>query len=102
MDKSIEKAVIQYLHNLECLAPTIRIYHECEGRIEKSVPRIAFCHHEACRVLTNGDPEGQIFLSNPHTNDGFFFLLTTIFLFKNKHLEVPEYAKIQFQMMTSL
>ena len=48
MDKSIEKAVIQYLDNLECLAPTIRIYHECEGRIEKSVPSIAFCHHSAC------------------------------------------------------
>ena len=33
IDKSI-KAVIQYLHNLECQAPTTckRIYHECEGR----------------------------------------------------------------------
>ena len=28
-----------------------------EGRIEKSVPRIAVWHHEACRVMTNGDPE---------------------------------------------
>ena len=27
----------------------IRIYHECEGRAEKSVPRIAVWHHEACR-----------------------------------------------------
>ena len=27
----------------------IRIYHECEGRIEKPVPRIAVWHHEACR-----------------------------------------------------
>ena len=26
----------------------IRIYHECEGRIEKSVQRIAVWHHEAC------------------------------------------------------
>ena len=33
----------------------IRIYHECEGRIEKSVPRIAVWHHEACRVMTSGD-----------------------------------------------
>ena len=24
----------------------IRIYHKCEGRIEKSVPRIAVWHHE--------------------------------------------------------
>ena len=40
----------------------IRIYHECEGRIEKSVPGIAVWHYEACRVMTNGDPEGQVFL----------------------------------------
>ena len=77
----------------------IRIYHECEGRkeksiprdhrlaslgkskIEKSVPRIAVWHHEACRVMTNGDPEGRIFLSYLHTNNGFFFLLTTVFIY---------------------
>ena len=40
----------------------IRIYHECEGRTEKSVLRITIWHHEACRVMTNGDPEGHIFL----------------------------------------
>ena len=68
----------------------IRIYQECEGRKEKSVLRIAVCHYEACRVMTNGDPEGQIFLSYPHTNNEFFFLLTTVFLFKNKLPEVPE------------
>ena len=34
--------------------------------------------------------------------NGFFFLLTTVFLFKNKLPEVPEYAKMQFHMMTSL
>ena len=44
----------------------IRIYHECEGRIEKSVPRITVWHHQACRVMTNGDHEGRIFLSYPH------------------------------------
>ena len=59
----------------------IRIYHECEGTIEKSVPRIAVWHHEACRMMTNGDPKGQIFLSYPHTNNGFFFLLTTVFIY---------------------
>ena len=53
---------------------TIRIYHECEG----SVPRIAVWHHKACGVMINGDPEGQIFLSNPHMNNGFFFLLATV------------------------
>ena len=64
-------------HDLHILI--IRIYHECEGRIEKSIPRIAVWHHEACRVMINGDPEGRIFLSYPHTNNGFFYLLTTVF-----------------------
>ena len=59
----------------------IRIYHECEGKIEKSVLRIAVWHHEACRVMANDDPEGQIFLSYPHTNNRFFFLLTTVFIY---------------------
>ena len=39
----------------------IRIHHECEGVIENSVPRITDWHHEACRVMTNGDREGRIF-----------------------------------------
>ena len=58
---------------------TIRIFHECEGGIEKSVRRIAIWHQEARQVMTNGDPEGQIFLSYPHTHERFFFLLTTVF-----------------------
>ena len=80
------------------LLQSIRIHHECEVRIEKSVPRIAVWNHEACRVMTNGDPHGQIFLFYLHTNNGFFFLmdafflLTTVFLLKNKLPEVPEYA----------
>ena len=56
-------------------------------------------------MMTNGDPEGWIFLSYPHTNIGFFFLLTTV-IFLNKlpeiPAEVPEYAKIQFHTMTSV
>ena len=69
---------------------SIRIYHECEGRIEKSVLRIAFWHHEACRVMTNGDPEGRIFLSYPHKNNGFFscsllfLLINWLIKFKNR------------------
>ena len=66
--------IITYL-----LVENIRIYHECEGRIEKSVPRIAVWHHEACRVMTNRELHGRIFLSYPYTNNGFFFLLTTVF-----------------------
>ena len=60
-------------------AENISIYHECEGRIEKSVPRITVWHHKACQVMANGDPERQIFLSYPHTNNGLFFLLTNVF-----------------------
>ena len=56
----------------------IRIYHGRVGKIEQAVPRIAVWYHEACRVMTNGDPEGRIFLSYPDTNNGFFFLLTTV------------------------
>ena len=55
--------------------PNIRIHPACEGGIEKFALRIAVWHHEACRVMTNGDHEGRIFLSHPHTNNGFFFLL---------------------------
>ena len=50
----------------------ISIYNDCEGRIEKSAPRIAVWHLEACRLMTNGDSEGGIFLSYPHTDNGFF------------------------------
>ena len=38
----------------------MRNFHGCEGRIEKSVPRITVWHHEAPRKMTNGDPEGRI------------------------------------------
>ena len=41
---------------------SIRIHHECEGGIGKSVPRITDWQYEACRVMTNSDPEGRIFL----------------------------------------
>ena len=58
----------------------IRIYHEYEGGIEKSVPRIGDWHHEACRVMKTSDLEQRIFLSHPHTNKEFFFLLSTKYL----------------------
>ena len=55
-------------------------------------------------MMPNGDPKGQIFLSYPHTNNGFFFLLATgfIYLFYNKLPEVPEYAQMQYYMMMLL
>ena len=58
----------------------IIIYHKCEGRIEKSVPRITVCHHEACRVMTNGDREGRIFIFYLHTNNGFFSCSPLVFM----------------------
>ena len=86
IDQNILVSEIPYsgsisLNSALSVAKSIRIYHECEGRIEKSAPRIAVWHHEACQVMTNGDPEGLIFLSYPHTNNGFFFLLTTVFIY---------------------
>ena len=78
------------IFGFEYIVPNIiRIYRECEGMIEKSVPRIIVWHHEACRVMTNIGPERRIFLSNPHTNNGMFSC-STLFLYP----EVPEYAKI--------
>ena len=58
-------------------------------------------------MMTNGDPEGRIFLSCPHTKNGLFFLLTTVFIylfiyFKRKLPEVLEYAKMQFHIMSLL
>ena len=55
-------------------------------------------------MMTNGDPEGRIFLSYPHTNNGFFFLLATVFiyLFQNKLPYVPVYTKMQIHMVTLL
>ena len=52
----------------------------CEGGIDKSDPRITDWHQYACRVMADGDHEGRIFLSHPHTNNGFIFLLTTHFI----------------------
>ena len=80
--------------------PRLRIYHECDGGIEKYVPRITVCHYEACRVMINCDSEGPIFLSHPHTNNEFF-LLTIDCFFQNKLPKVPEYAEMQHHMMMS-
>ena len=56
--------------------------------------------------MTNSDhDEGRIFLSNHHTNNGFFVLLTIkirIFIFSKKLPELPEYAELLRKMMASL
>ena len=53
-------------------------------------------------MMTNGDPEGRIFLFYPHTKNGFFFLLSIFFSFQNKLLKVPEYAEMRYDVMASL
>ena len=73
--------------------------------IEKSVPRITLWHHRACRVMTNGDPQGQILISQPQTNNGLFFLLAikySILCFEKKLPVVTEYDEIRLDMMMSL
>ena len=52
-------------------------------------------------MMTNLDPEGQIFLSYPHMNNGFFFLLTTLFILKYAY-RGPGDANTQFHLMTLL
>ena len=80
-----------------CNNSTILLLYKNLSGIEKSIPRIPVWHHKACRVMTKGDPEGQIFLSYPHRNNGFFFLLPTVFrkmyLFINSFI----YFKISFK-----
>ena len=87
----------------------MRTYHECVGGIETTGPRITVWHHEACRVMTNRDCEGQIFLSHPQTNNGFRFLLTIkyciivwFFFEKKRLLDFLDYAEMRHNMMTSL
>ena len=80
----------------------IRIYHECEAGIDNSIP-VNVWHCEACRVMTNIDLRGRIFLSHPHTNNGFVFLLAIkyhILMFKNGFPEIHEYALMLHNMNT--
>ena len=72
------------------------IYYKCESLIEKSVTRITDWHHLACRVMTNSDHEGQIFLSHLHTNNVLFFLLITKYLILyDKIQENPENVEMR-------
>ena len=63
---------------------------------KKNLPRGSPFGITGLRVMTNGDREGRIFLSHPHTNNGFSFLHTIIymvFIFKKKKFaEASEYA----------
>ena len=64
--------------------------HKCEGGIEKCVLSFTVWHHKACRVMTNSDREGQIFLSHLHTKKRLFFLLTIKYcIFSSSELKAP-------------
>ena len=49
---------------------------------ETSIPRVTVWHHEACRKMSDCDPEGRIFLSVPHTSHYRFFFLHTFHFWK--------------------
>ena len=55
-------------------------------------------------MMTNGDPEGRIFLYHPHTNNVFFFLPTIKYriLCLKRFSKVSEYAEVRHDMMPSL
>ena len=40
--------------------------------IDKSILRFTICYDEVSQEMTNSDLGGQISLSHPHTNTGFF------------------------------
>ena len=61
----------------------IRIYHECEGGIEKFVSRITVWHHKAFPVMINSDLEGRIF---------FYPILTRIVDFFLAHHQITHFV----------
>ena len=63
---------------------------------------ITVWHQEA--VINYCDHEGRVFQSNPHTNNDFIILLiikTKFFIFKKGLTEVPQYAEVLHNIMTS-
>ena len=61
---------------------TISIHHECECGIEKSVPRIAVWHNEACRVMTTGDLRVGFFYPTLTRIMDYFSCSPVLFYFK--------------------
>ena len=79
------------------------INHECEGGLEKSDPE-DHCLASQGILSDDIDFERPIFLSHPHTNNGFFFLLTIKFcIFHQKRIpKVPDYSEMRHKMMMLL
>ena len=59
---------------------TVRQTNSCKSSNFHSDPESDSLRAED-RRFANSDPEGLIFLSYPHTNNGFFFLLITVFIY---------------------
>ena len=76
----------------------LSIYHECEGWIEKSVPRISDWHHEACRVMTSGDHEGRIFFYHTLTRimDSFSCTPLKPHFILTSRIDVHQRATVRF------
>ena len=89
--KYFETELHVYWCIIKHICKNVRIFHGCEVRIEKSVPRdqclasrgleksvqgSLFGITRLCRVKPNSDPEGWIFQSAPNNHDRFFFLHT--------------------------
>ena len=80
----------------------IRIYHKCEGRIENSVPRIAVCITRHVEWWHTMIPRDEFFCPTLTRIMDFFLLTTVLFMYFKKLSKIPEYAKMQFIMMTLL
>ena len=52
----------------------IRIFLECEVRIENPSEGHCLASQKLCRVMPKSDPEVRIILSAPNNHDRFFFL----------------------------
>ena len=71
------KRLLGYVETIQLILGVTDKHAYKDPSWEKPVLGITDWHLEACRVMTNGDHEGQIFLSHPHTTNESFFLLTT-------------------------
>ena len=78
------------------LIKIIRIHHECEGGIEKSVPRITDWHHESCKVMITRDKFFYPILTRTMNSFSCSPLNTSFYIGKTwKRLpENPKYAEM--------
>ena len=82
-----------------------KVYHEREGAIEKSVPRITYWHHMACHVVTNGDPKAHFFflsLTQIMDSSSCSPLKSTFLYLNNWPPEIPVNAEIRHITIMSL